>query len=93
MENRHLSVSGRVQGVGYRYAMTAAATRLGVSGWVRNRLDGTVEAMVSGEAAAVAAIIVWARQGPPGAQVTHVAIEIAEGAILCSSGFEARPTA
>ncbi len=90
MEIRHLVVSGNVQGVGYRYAMMAAAMRLGISGWLRNRLDGTVEAVVAGEAEAVAAIIAWARQGPPGAQVTHVAVEIGEGEF---SGFAARTTA
>lgn len=87
MEIRHLIVSGLVQGIGYRYGMTREALRLGISGWVRNRFDGTVEAVVSGEAAAVAAIIAWARQGPPGAQVAHVAVEIGEGVF---SSFAAR---
>ena len=90
MEIRHLVVSGDVQGVRYRYGMMVEAQRLGVSGWVRNRFDGTVEAMVSGEAAAVAALIAWARHGPSGARVTHVAVELGEGLL---SGFEARATA
>ena len=89
MEIRHLIVSGRVQGVGYRYGMAREARQLGVSGWVRNRLDGTVEATIAGDAEAVATIISWARCGPSGAVVTHVATEIGEGSF---SGFEALPT-
>ena len=90
MEIRHLLISGLVQGVGYRYQMTVAARRLGIAGWVRNRVDGSVEAMVSGSAEAVAAIVQWARQGPPDAQVTHVAVELGAG---CFQGFEQRPSA
>lgn len=89
METRHLIVSGSVQGIGYRWNMVEKARRLGVSGWVRNRSDGTVEAVAAGDAEAVAAIIAWARCGPPGAQVTHLAVEIGEGSF---AGFEARPT-
>ena len=48
---RRLVIHGRVQGVGYRYAMVDAAERCGVAGWVRNRRDGTVEAFVQGDAA------------------------------------------
>jgi acylphosphatase len=78
MEARHLIIEGTVQGVAYRYHMTAEARRLGVCGWVRNRRDGTVEALVSGDAKAVASIIAWARHGPPSANVSHVAVELAE---------------
>ncbi|MBI3525339.1 MAG: acylphosphatase [Betaproteobacteria bacterium] len=78
MESRRLIIQGIVQGVAYRYHMTEAARALGVCGWVRNRSDGTVEALVSGDAAAVAAIIAWARHGPPSARVSHVAVEMAE---------------
>jgi len=78
METRRLIIQGIVQGVAYRYHMTEAARRLGACGWVRNRSDGTVEALVSGDATAVAAIIAWARHGPPSARVSHVAVELAE---------------
>jgi acylphosphatase len=87
---RHLIIRGRVQGVGYRASMIDEARRLDVTGWVRNRRDGTVEAVVDGDAQAVAAIIAWARRGPPGARVTGVAVEEADGSF---SGFDWLPTA
>jgi acylphosphatase len=69
---RRLVVRGRVQGVGFRYAMVDAAVSCGVAGWVRNRRDGTVEAFVQGDAAAVEAILAWCRLGPPAARVDAV---------------------
>jgi len=69
---RSLVIRGSVQGVGYRYAMVDAAESCGVAGWVRNRRDGTVEAFVQGDAAAVETIVVWCRRGPPAARVTAV---------------------
>jgi acylphosphatase len=74
---RHLTIRGRVQGVWYRESMRQEAQRLGVTGWVRNRRDGSVEAMLQGEAAQVEALIAWAWRGPPAAEVS--AIDIAEG--------------
>jgi acylphosphatase len=59
--------------------MVAKAQELGVTGWVRNCRNGSVEAIVSGTPEQVAAIMNWARQGPPGAQVDHVAVELARG--------------
>ncbi|HKC53911.1 MAG TPA: acylphosphatase, partial [Burkholderiales bacterium] len=50
---KHLKISGRVQGVGFRYSMRDEAERLGVTGWVRNRRDGTVEAVIDGAPDAV----------------------------------------
>jgi len=78
-EVRHLVITGLVQGVGFRYGMAAVARRFDVTGWVRNRRDGSVEAMVAGNAESVAAIIDWARHGPAGAEVAHVAVELGSG--------------
>ena len=84
---KHVLISGRVQGVGFRYAMAEEAERLGVTGWVRNRRDGTVEAVVDGEAAE--ALLTWARCGPPAARVTDVRVSEIEGSF---ERFEMRPT-
>lgn len=86
---KHLLISGRVQGVGFRYSMVEEAERLGATGWVRNRRDGTVEAMVDGADDAVAALVAWARHGPPAAQVSEVRISEAVGGF---ERFETRPT-
>lgn len=75
---RLLRIHGTVQGVGYRNAFHAQARQLGLAGWVRNRLDGTVEALVAGPAAAIDTIIEWARRGPPAARVSRVEWETAE---------------
>jgi acylphosphatase len=69
---RRLIVHGRVQGVWFRGATERQARALGVSGWVRNRPDGTVEAVFEGEAGAVARAVAYCRQGPPGARVERV---------------------
>ena len=87
---RRLRVRGRVQGVGYRYSMVEAARELGVTGWVRNRLDGSVEAVVQGTPAQVEAMVGWARSGPRGARVDDVAVGPADGSF---EGFEQRATA
>ncbi|MBS3936147.1 MAG: acylphosphatase [Sulfuritalea sp.] len=86
-EIRRLIITGRVQGVAYRASMMREALRLGVAGWVRNRSDGSVEAMVAGAPEQVAAIMNWARRGPPAAAVEHVAVELGSGEY---SGFEQR---
>lgn len=75
----HLRISGRVQGVNYREAMRLQAERCGVTGWVRNRRDGTVEAVVQGLPAQVDAMIAWARRGPPAASVDAVQARPADG--------------
>ena len=80
-------IQGRVQGVSYRVWTQAEARRLGLAGFVRNRDDGSVEALFSGTAAAVDALLTLCRSGPPGARVTDVAVdERAEH--HASSGFE-----
>ena len=86
---RRLVVAGRVQGVGYRAQMVQEARAAGVRGWVRNRRDGTVEAVVQGEAAAVERVTAWARRGPPAARVTKVQVEAAGGEY---AGFVTLPT-
>jgi acylphosphatase len=72
MESIHLEVSGRVQGVGFRWFVVDKARELGLSGWVRNRPDGKVEIAASGNAAALAQFESAVRNGPPGAQVQDV---------------------
>ncbi|MGC3962088.1 MAG: acylphosphatase [Rhodocyclaceae bacterium] len=73
--SRHLSIRGRVQGVGFRWSMQRQAEALGVGGWVRNKRDGTVEALICGPQKAVAAMIDWAMRGPAGARVEGVEVE------------------
>ena len=75
-EARHLVIHGRVQGVGFRQSMQREATRLGLTGWVRNCRNGTVEAVMIGSAEAVAALLVWARHGPPLAQVEQLTVAL-----------------
>lgn len=65
-------VHGLVQGVWFRESCRRQADELGVAGWVANRADGTVEAVVEGRADAVARLVSWCRQGPPRAEVTGV---------------------
>ena len=70
--NRLVVIRGRVQGIGYRVWTEYTALERGVQGWVRNRRDGTVEALFAGPAEAVAAMIEACRQGPPGARVDAI---------------------
>jgi acylphosphatase len=72
---RRLTISGQVQGVGFRYALADEARARNLRGWVRNRRDGSVEAVVAGSEGDVEAVIAWARHGPPAAQVTRIAVE------------------
>ena len=90
MEVRRLVIRGVVQGVGFRYSMAAQARLLGVTGWVRNRRDGSVEAMIAGDAAQVAEMLAWSRIDPAGAAVDEVMVESASGEF---SGFDLLPTA
>ena len=74
-----LVIFGRVQGVFFRDSMRQEALRLGVSGWVRNRSDGSVEAAIHGEPTSIDAIVRWVQHGPPHAQVVGVEIEPHQG--------------
>lgn len=67
-----LEISGRVQGVGYRYSAQREAQRLGLSGWVRNTLKGNVETVVEGQDAIVEQFVAWCHKGPPSARVTLI---------------------
>jgi acylphosphatase len=87
LKTLHLMMHGRVQGVWYRDSMRREAERLGVHGWCRNRVAGTVEAMVHGDVAAVDALLDWAHRGPELAQVSRIDIEPGSGSY---SGFEVR---
>lgn len=86
---RHLLIHGKVQGVYYRASAEQEALMLGLSGWVRNRFSGEVEAVIYGPEDKVEAFIDWAREGPPAAQVTRVEISSAEPP---DEGFRVLPT-
>nr|WP_153590324.1 acylphosphatase [Rhodocyclus gracilis] len=74
-----MRIRGRVQGVGYRRSLQIMARSLDLTGWVRNCADGSVEALVAGDAAAVAELCEWARIGPPLARVDAVETAAPEG--------------
>jgi acylphosphatase len=84
-------IHGRVQGVGYRYWTEEVAGELGLSGWVRNRRDGTVEAVFSGSFDQVARMLERCREGPPSANVGRMTVLEEGGA--APSGFEVLATA
>ena len=85
---RRVVVSGRVQGVAFRAGTRAEARRLGVEGWVRNRADGSVEAVFEGVASQVAALVAWCSEGPRFARVEEV--EVREETPEGLAGFEVR---
>jgi acylphosphatase len=86
---RHLRIHGRVQGVYYRQSLQEQAQALEVTGWVRNRLDSSVEAVVCGSPQALERLIEWSRTGPPAAVVSEVVVTETQGQY---SGFERLPT-
>jgi acylphosphatase len=87
----HASITGRVQGVGFRAWVADEARRRGLNGWVRNRSDGSVEAVFAGTADVVAAMLEECRNGPPGASVTDVVTS--QGDAPLEPGFRIHPTA
>lgn len=86
----HLIIEGRVQGVGYRAWTASRARELGLSGWVRNRRDGTVEAVISGDEAVVQQMVEDCHRGSPIAKVTRVNAAAWDGELL--QGFAPRET-
>ena len=90
MISRRISIRGRVQGVGFRYALADEARARDLGGWVRNRRDGTVEALIIGPDGDVDALIAWAHHGPPAARVTGVSVE---PATETGDRFDILPTA
>ncbi|RVT98849.1 acylphosphatase [Rhodovarius crocodyli] len=90
MKARHLLISGRVQGVGYRDWLVRTAGAEGLAGWVRNRADGRVEALLAGPEPAVAAVLLACRRGPPAARVSNIEESFAEAPT--EPGFHRLPT-
>ena len=90
MKTVHVLVAGRVQNVWYRAWLRETAERHDVRGWVRNRRDGSVEAVLSGSAAAVDAVLDACRSGPPSARVDE--IRIADAEPPDEDGFAILPT-
>ena len=89
MDTKHLIITGRVQGVGLRNYVAHKARQFQITGWVRNRLDGSVEAMIHGTPENVAAMIVRAHRGPPKSAVASVTVS--EGASSYTE-FVTKPT-
>ncbi len=85
-----LRIEGTVQAVGFRHFATVEARKLGLDGWIRNRSDGTVEALASGETRAVEAFVALCMRGPPGGKVTNVDLHAAEPP--SERGFRSRAT-
>jgi len=90
MAAKRLIIAGRVHGVGYRDWLIVQAQAAGLSGWVRNRLDGTVEALIAGETAAVEELVRQCRRGPRMAVVTSIEEEFTDAP--AEPGFRALPT-
>ncbi|QGG40893.1 acylphosphatase [Aeromicrobium yanjiei] len=88
MERRHVIVRGTVQGVFFRASCEQEATRLGATGWVANRPDGSVEAVFEGPAEVVDQLVEWCRTGPPRAAVSDV--QVTEQQPVGELGFEVR---
>ncbi len=91
MRRVHVIVRGSVQGVGYRYTARMIADEVGVTGWVRNRRDGTVEAEIEGEGDRVDEMLAWMAEGPPGSRVESASVTDAPP--VGGSGFDVLPTA
>jgi acylphosphatase len=91
MKRVRIRIAGRVQGVGFRDWMIEEGRRLGLEGWVRNRADGSVEALVAGDDPAVEAMIGACRRGPAAARVRDVDVQAVDETPPIE-GFTRRPT-
>jgi acylphosphatase len=91
MRRVHVVVRGDVQGVGYRYTLRMVARDAGVSGWVRNRRDGSVEAVLQGSPDAIEAVLDACRAGPPASRVAR--LDIIGESVGAFDGFDVLPTA
>ncbi|HKY95083.1 MAG TPA: acylphosphatase [Kiloniellales bacterium] len=89
-QRKHVFVAGRVQGVWFRAWTEQQAKELGLSGWVRNRQDGRVEAVIAGSPPAVSSMLKRLRQGPPSAKVE--AIEVSDWQEAVPAGFQTKPS-
>ena len=85
MRRVHVSIEGRVQGVFFRASCVERARELGLAGWVRNALDGRVEAEFEGEAEAIERMLTWCREGPPHAHVDR--LDVREDTLTGEEGF------
>lgn len=91
MRSVRLIITGRVQGVGYRAWFEREARTRGLAGWVRNRRDGSVEALVAGDDAAIEALVAVSRKGPQAARISDIEVEQATPPPL-GGGFSVLPT-
>ncbi len=92
-ETWRVCVRGRVQGVGFRAGCERRARQLGIAGWVRNRLDGSVELLLQADAATLERCRAWLRDGVPGARVDEIGVEVLAPPQPRHAGFEMHPTA
>jgi len=92
IETRIVRVWGRVQGIGYRWACRVQARALGLDGWVRNRMDDSVEALLQGPPEALDRMAAWMRDEMPAALVERMEVQALPPPFARLSGFEQRPT-
>jgi acylphosphatase len=92
LETWLVRISGRVQGVGYRYACIQQARAVGITGWVRNRMDDSVEAMLQGSPGTLSAMCDWLRDGVPAAIVDELEVTVVNPPFQRFDRFERLPT-
>ncbi len=93
VECRRVKAHGRVQGVGFRDSCLRYARSHGVGGWVRNRVDGSVEAVIQGKPELLDAMCDWLRHRVPGARVDELEVDVLPRPCQNLTAFERRPTA